>query len=352
MPLKLIPPIPGKTPYWYVRGTLLGIRLHRSTGVNQQKEARVVLKRWRAEILSGRYSYGVSSAAEVGPTFMAASRAYMEAGGEVAFLASILAWRGDGAIHALALADVDQLAIDRLAAVMYPAATAATRNRQVYTPISAVLKRAGIERQIKRPKGWRGGKSVSWLEPEQAFALFEAADARGAEFGLFCRLLCYTGMRLGEALAVQVGDVNLARAAIYLPRTKSGEPRTVHLPPVLVAALANHPRGLDRSGRLIRYHAGGRLRDMLIAAMESAGLSFPRRQGGFHLFRHTWAAWMRRYGGLDTSALVATQAWRDRTMAARYEHADASEEARKADLLPVQKAADILPTVQRRSQKV
>jgi integrase len=63
----------------------------------------------------------------------------------------------------------------------------------------------------------------------------------------------------------------------------------------------------------------------------------PRRQRGFHLFRHTWATWMRRYGGLDTSGLLETGAWRDRSSAARYEHLDATEEAQKADLLPVMK---------------
>ena len=31
----------------------------------------------------------------------------------------------------------------------------------------------------------------------------------------------------------------------------------------------------------------------------------------FHSFRHTWASWMRRYGGLDTKGLVATRNWRD-----------------------------------------
>jgi len=44
---------------------------------------------------------------------------------------------------------------------------------------------------------------------------------------------------------------------------------------------------------------------------------------------------MRRYGGLDTSGLLETGAWRDRSTAARYEHLDATEEAQKADLLPV-----------------
>lgn len=52
-------------------------------------------------------------------------------------------------------------------------------------------------------------------------------------------------------------------------------------------------------------------------------------------FRHTWWAWLRRYAGLDTTGLVATGAWRSRQAAAVYEHAVQSEEARKADALPI-----------------
>lgn len=54
----------------------------------------------------------------------------------------------------------------------------------------------------------------------------------------------------------------------------------------------------------------------------------------FHAFRHSYAAWMRREAGLDTSALVATGRWKDPASARVYEHVEASEEARKADLLP------------------
>src|SRR5260370_21412557 len=70
--------------------------------------------------------------------------------------------------------------IDNAAAELYPPATAATRNRQVYTPVSAVLKRAGIERQIKRPNGWRGRKLTHWLAPEHALPVFQATPRNDA----------------------------------------------------------------------------------------------------------------------------------------------------------------------------
>jgi integrase len=198
-----------------------------------------------------------------------------------------------------------------------------------------VLRRAGIQTRIKRPLGWKSPKCVSWLELQQAFAVFAAADAHNAEFGLFLRILCYTGMRLGEAIAIKLSQVDLAAQRIYLPKTKNSDARRVHLTPELIVALANHPRGLDREGRLFRFHISGRLRTWHSTAMRKAGVMLPRRQGGFHVWRHTWATWMRRDGGLDTSGLLETGAWRDRASAARYEHLDATEEAQKANLLPV-----------------
>jgi hypothetical protein len=145
----------------------------------------------------------------------------------------------------------------------------------------------------------------------------------------------------------------------------------VHLPPVLVEAfrdqpprmgrprkadgepLANGAAGQSRRGagvpfldrapdeKLFRFHIGGRLRKLLALAMKNAGLKFPRRQGGFHLFCHTYGTWMTRYGDLDTYGLVRTKRWKDPASADRYNHTIASPEARRADLMPVKKPGNI-----------
>jgi integrase len=177
----------------------------------------------------------------------------------------------------------------------------------------------------------RGGSSS--FTPDQAGRLLGAAEAQDAEFGLFLAFLLYTGCRLSEALSIELANFNLSEAWAYVQETKNGAPRLVHLPPMLVAAIAEHPRGLDRPGRLFRFGKCGRLYTWLDTAAMSAGVAIPPRVA-FHAFRHTWGAWIRRYGGLDTTALVETGAWRSRQSAAVYEHAVQSEESRKADLLP------------------
>jgi integrase len=109
----------------------------------------------------------------------------------------------------------------------------------------------------------------------------------------------------------------------------------MHMPPVVVAALANHPRGLDRDGEtLFRFRKNGHLYNLMKSTKVRAKLP----TAGFHLLRHTWGTWMRRYAGLDTKGLVGTGAWLDEKSAARYQHVVVSEESKRADLLPVLKA--------------
>lgn len=263
------------------------------------------------------------------PTFAGAALKYVEAGGEQRFILKLAEHLGE-----MPLTAIDQAAIDATALALYPRATAATRNRQVYSPISAVLKSAGIAKRFKRPKGGRGKRRLFFFTPKQAGLVLESSAKIDAEFGLFLAFLLYTGCRLSEPLGAKLADLNLSESWLYVRTTKNGEPRLVHLPPVLVAALASHPRGLANEGRLFRFGKNGRLYSWLSRACASSGLALPPRLA-FHAFRHTWGAWMRRYGGFDTSGLVETGAWQSRQAAAVYEHAVQSEDARKADALPI-----------------
>jgi integrase len=323
MPLKLKPPRQGKTPYWYVRGTYLRVYVDRSTGSRDKKIANKVLRKTQDEIERGLFSQAKE------PLFTTAATAYMKGGGDRRFLVPLLNYFGE-----TPLSKLDQKAIDNAALELYPIASAATRNRQVYTVVSAILKHAGVDQKLKRPKGGAGKKRTEWLEPQQAYALVEKASERDREFGIFLLFLLHSGLRLSEATGMEIDRLNLEHRVAYIPTTKNGEPRGVHLTPDLVEALHQHPRGLGRPGeRVFRFRKNGRLYTWLDEAARTAGIVLPAGSA-FHVLRHTWATWMRRYCGLDTSALVATGAWADRTSAARYEHVVATEEARRADQLP------------------
>ena len=194
MPLKLVSPRLGKSPNYSIRGTYLGVYIERTTGTSDKKHATAILQRTRKAIERGDFAR-TAEPVKAQPTFADATLAYLRAGGEAQFLGRIIEHEGTHAIRDRLLSDIDQIAIDNLARTLYPSAAPSTLNRQVYTPVSAVLKRAGVEREVKRPKGWRGNKATSWLEPEQAFQVVAEAYGIDPEFGLFCLLLLYTGMR-------------------------------------------------------------------------------------------------------------------------------------------------------------
>lgn len=350
MPIKLIPPRPGKTPYYYIRGTHKNVYVDETTGFTDKEKANKVRKKRIEAIERGDVA---EPGVDFGPTFEDAALGYIEAGGEPRFLGSYdddrRAW-GPGLIRYFLdtrLSDIDQRAIDRAAVELYPTATPATRNRQVYTPMSAILKHAGVERSIRRPKGALGKMRVDWLSQEQAFRFIEAAATGGAigkgkdktvvkpdpEFAVFLAFLLYTGCRLSDALCLTCDRVTLNEEFAYFPKTKNDDPRAVHLPPFLVGMMASHPRGLDRQDRRVfRFRKCGALYTKFRNVRELAGpdVSF----ASFHTFCHTWATWMRRYAQLDTRGLVGTGRWRDQKSAGRYEHVVVTEEARKANLLP------------------
>lgn len=324
MPLKVVAPREGKSPNFTIRGTYLGQSVNRSSGTSKRAIALQVLKKIERDIERGEFSEPDEA------TFASAAAAYMKAGGERTYLKRLLEHFGETAISR-----IDQAATDAAAIALYPNRSAATRNRGVYTPVSAVLKRAGIRFDLRRPKGSGGNKATAWLWPEQAFAIFEEAEKLNNEFAALLIVLCYTGLRLSEALRLTWNDVRLQDGFAYVPTTKNDEPRAVFLPPVAVAALANVTRD---AGKVFRFSKSGHLYSCLRVAAIRAGVDLPERSA-FHIFRHTYATWMRREAGLDTKGLVATGAWKDRKSADRYEHVVVSEEARKAVLLPTPKRA-------------
>lgn len=340
MPLKLIPPRPGKSPYWTVRGSYLGQYVDRSTKATKRALAKQVLEKWRREIEQNEFRVAGEA------TFLSAAVAYMRHGGDKRPLKKLLEHFGETPLRL-----IDQASIEDAASALFPTHSPATRNREVFTPVSAILKHAGRDFKVKRPKGSRGRVVTRWLWPEQAFRIFEAARKIDLEFSIFLQVLCYCGLRLSEALSIRCDDVRPAENFAFIGHTKNGDPRPIYLPPHLVSALAAHPRGAQRPGeRLFRFHRGGALSYLLEAAcMVACSLEKPRRlkKGkklprppyeldwvNFHTFCHTYATWMRRYGGLDTKDLIDTGRWKSEQSAARYAHAVTGEAASKAALLP------------------
>lgn len=340
MPLKLYPPRRGKTPNWSIRGVYLGISVDRSAGTPKRPIAEQQRKKLEEAIERGEYP---PKPLERNPkTFLSAAVAYLKAGHSRRHVGKLIAYFGE-----TLLSDIDQDKIDEAASSLYPTYSAPSRNRAVYTPVSAILHRAGINIMLRRPKGHKGKQKTRFLLPPDAFAIIHAADAVDPEMGRLLRFLLYTGCRIGEALALKWENVSLEDRLAYIEKSKNDDPRTVKLRAELCDLLRPHRKAC---GRVFRFKQGGHRNFLFLNAKVSAcGLPAIKRPPRgkhmavppyryswvtFHTFCHTWATWMRRFGGADLQGLVATGRWRDSRSAERYTHTAAHEEWDRADLLP------------------
>jgi len=241
------------------------------------------------------------------------------------------------------LAQVNQDAIDKGARKLYPDASDATRNRQFYTPVSAVLRHAAKRGWcspliLERPE--IAPVPVIWLTLEKAEQLIAACAPHLRPLVIF---LIYTGARVGEALWLDWRCIDLRRRHVIFPRTKNGEARGVPLNRRVIAALANLPH---REGEVFRrpdgqpyerpkdagkqdHSAGTRIKTAFKAACRRAGIS------NFHphCCRHTWATW-HYAANRDLGALQRLGGWKSVRMVMRYIHTNVAELAHTIDCLP------------------
>jgi integrase len=345
VPLKLRSPRAGKTPNYEIRGTYLGIRVEVSSGTHKRPLANRQLHKI-AECIEqhGQYPAPEPKPSSGEPTFLSAANAYMQAGGPRRYIAPLIRH-----FREKPLSEIDQESIDGAARGMYPHVTPATQNCYVYTPISAIMHHALGDKcpVIRRPKGAKGREKTDFLWPDDAFAIIEAADTIDAEFGLYLRLLIYTGIRKSEGLGLLSADVQPEERAAWLRTSKNEDPRMLKLRDDILGTLRAH---LDSNEgvRLFRFNDGGHFKHLLLRAkLAACDLPCPVRRPtgwkppryplafvGFHTFRHTWATWMRRYGGTDVQGLAATKNWRDPRSAQRYAHVVSREEWDRVDNLP------------------
>lgn len=340
MPLKLVPPRTAKTPNWSIRGTYLGIPVDRSAGTPKKSVAERELKKLEGKIERGEYPE--KPRPKIAATFLSAAIAYLKDDGSRRYIKKLIEHFGE-----TELSLIDQDAIDEAGMILYPNVTAATRNGCVHTPVSAILHHAGVEITIRRPKGYKAKTKTLFLLPPDAFAIIEAADVIDPEMGRLLTFLLYSGCRIGEALNLKWERVSLEDRAAYIEKSKNDDPRTVKLTQEVCDLLEPHRRP---SGKVFRFKQGGHRNFIFLNAKVTAcGLSpvaRPKRRQKqivpsyrydwvtFHTFCHTWATWMRRFGGADLQALVATGRWRDERSAKRYTHVASHEEWDRVDTLP------------------
>ena len=241
MPLKLVKR--AKSPNWIIRGTLRGVRIEESTGTADKRAAEEVRAKREVEILTESI-YGKAATM----TFAHAALSFVEERGSRRFVKPVLDHFGTTPLR-----HIGQEAVDNAASKLYPQASNATRNRQVYTPISAIMQHAARKGWCPRPVFSRPKVSkiaIRWLKPDEAERLIAACSPHLRPLVIS---LLYTGACAGEALWLDWSNVDLKRRHVTFPKTKNGDPRGVPLHSRVVAALEALP---GREGPVFRAPNG------------------------------------------------------------------------------------------------
>ena len=285
MPLKLFRR--GGKGNYYLRGNVAGSNIYTSTGTSDEKAAENIRIRTEAEILE-RASLGRRATV----TFAEAALNYLNSGGEKRFIPPILKHFGPRA----RLCDIDNAAVNTAAAKIYSTAKPATINRQLISPISAILTMAaedGLCCPIKLRRRRVTEKKTRWLTPEEFEDLAAELDPHQIPIIGF---MIGSGARVRETLTLQTSTLYLAQGQALLTDTKNGEPRMVRLPKRAVEMIET--RKIPDRGTVfttnkklpytIKDNTGGQIRRGFNKARDTAGLG---PEVTPHTIRHTWATW-------------------------------------------------------------
>lgn len=186
--------------------------------------------------------------------------------------------------------------------------------------LTHMLKQAAADGLIPRSPtvGVRPSRNTAHEEVEHRYLtqreFWQVLDATPAHWQPFVTFLAGTGCRYGEAVALQVADVDLAGATVRITKAERQDPehpgktiigptksrkskRTVTLPAEVVATLAPIMAGRKRTDLLFRAPQGGPVRHRtfyrdiwLRVILGRAGLEEP--QPRLHDLRHSHVAWL------------------------------------------------------------
>lgn len=264
--------------------------------------------------------------------------------------------------------DITPQSIRVLAKRMKPLASTDTWQREVVTPIRAVINNAhelgkcapirvkafGKDDRLKQDK-FRGKPSRVPRTPgswEWLDAFVAVADPRDAALAYF---MFRHGARVGQSVEMKrKSDMDLSAARLQIPAAKGHEAMWVDIDPELVTLIANIPRPYRKAARERVFGIGsstaGTLRRRWKAACRRAGIDYlaPHAAG-----RHGYGTEMfvRQAGKVDPVSAAVEGRWSSPTVPLQtYAHAEDSA-AKVRDAFMAGRQAARTPSVQRKNRK-
>lgn len=307
---------------WHFRGTVAGRQLRGTTRTQDKALAQRIAAETEARAWK-RHLDGPASDV----TFAQAAIAYREAEKPERFLARVEDYWKDTLIR-----EITPGAVRKSAQKLYRDASGATRNRQVIVPTSAIINHAAdlgwcSPIAVKRFAVDTAERTPATLEWVEAFAAQAEADGLPhlAALALF---MFGTGARVGEATALTWGDVALdERTAKLRGRKPKPWSRIAHLPPPVMAALANIPSNRRTDEPVFGYAGRGSVTQIWNNVAARAGIE-PLTP---HCCRHGFATTLLQKGH-DVATVAARGGWEDAGTVLRH-YAHALQDIRVTDAL-------------------
>lgn len=281
---------------WHYRGTVAERRLRGSTGTAiketaQRIAAEIEAREWKSDF----------DGPEATLTFSTAAMLYRAAEKSDRFLDKIEDHWKDTLVKSITPGAIKQSAL-----VLYPKVSGATRNRQVIIPTQAIINHAAkmelckfikVERfptnkKLKSPVSWE------WVQSFMAHSV--------PHLGALCCFMFLTGARIGEALNITWGDVDLEeRRAIIAQGKLNNEKRRPHLPEVLVSAIAKIESDRKSDEKVFKYSTRHTAKTQWNAVVKRARI----KPLSFHCCRHGFATAML-HKGVDPITVAKLGGWK------------------------------------------
>lgn len=281
---------------WWLDGSIDGIRVRESTRTSVRKDA---------EQIAAKREREVHQQAVFGPeavlTFGAATGYYLDAGKSDQYLAPIFAkW------ERRLVKDIRPGHVHDLARELYPNAGPATHNRQVITPVQAIINHSA-KRGLCSPvrfERFKVAKKPSRVANEKWLAAFMANT--NPRLAALAQFMAMTGARISEAVALDWKNISLTEATATFV-VKGGDARVATLPAPLMKTLLALPH---RKGKVFGYKSRQSIQTAWNSAERRAGIEhIPPHDAGRRLF----ATLMIR-SGVDPVTVAEAGGWKSKRL--------------------------------------
>jgi len=306
MPLRLIPPIEGRTTFWYIRGTIYGRSIYASTKARDKKTA----QRFKEQFELGLAKKDGEKHAPA--TFRIAAEMYANyrkpKQWDKACLDRLVAAIGD-----YQLSDIRQHILVEAANALYRDGSPATKNRQALGIASSVLHYAAENNlcpYIKVKKFKEKTPEPRSVSKDVAKALIAGADG---EMKVLLVWLFHQGWRVSDVLRLQWKDIDIPAAQVKYHISKTDDWRIMPLHPKTIAALSSLT---IRVGKVFHWSDKSNLYRDLRPLCTSLGIRFTP-----HMARHSFATWLANEG-VSPLELMEAGGWKDHKSVLRYAKLD------------------------------